>query len=304
MNNKVPAFASSPITAPQWRQIVDSATETAIITFDLHGRVTAWSDGSERLLGWSESEMLGEELNRIFLPGSQQLSVEMAEARTKDRGFGEEGWRLRKDGTRIWAVGEVSPIRENDQIVGFVKILRDRTQQRTDEEAVREERRALEILNRVGSALAIETELHQLVQIVTDAGVELTGAELGAFFYNVRNESGESYMLYTLSGASPEAFSKFPMPPNTAVFAPTFNGKGIVRSEDITKDPRYGKNAPHKGHAGRSSASAKLSRGSCRVTRRKCARWFVLWTRPSRDFHRAFRARSRRTGRRGSCGDG
>ena len=54
-------------------------------------------------------------------------------------------------------------------------------------------------------------------------------------------------MLYTLSCASPDAFSKFPMPRNTAVFAPTFNGDGIVRSDDITQDPRYGKNAPRKG---------------------------------------------------------
>jgi signal transduction histidine kinase len=54
-------------------------------------------------------------------------------------------------------------------------------------------------------------------------------------------------MLYTLSGAPLEAFSKFPMPRNTAVFAPTFNGEGIVRSDDITKDPRYGHNAPRKG---------------------------------------------------------
>jgi signal transduction histidine kinase len=61
------------------------------------------------------------------------------------------------------------------------------------------------------------------------------------------NEEGESYMLYTLSGAPIEAFSKFPMPRNTEVFAPTFNGEGIVRSDDITKDPRYGRNAPRRG---------------------------------------------------------
>jgi signal transduction histidine kinase len=85
------------------------------------------------------------------------------------------------------------------------------------------------------------------VQIVTDAGVELTGAEFGAFFYNVVNDNGQSYMLYTLSGAPAEAFSQYPMPRNTQVFAPTFNGQGILRSDDITKDPRYGKNAPRKG---------------------------------------------------------
>jgi len=191
--------------------------------------------------------MLGKTLECIFPPGSDQLEREIAAAIAHGRGGGEEGWRLRKDGSQIWGSGEVAPILEGDAIVGFVKVLRDRTQQRAAEETIREERRALEVLNRAGSALAAETDLQRLVQTVTDTGVELTGAQFGAFFYNVEDERGESYMLYTLSGAPPEAFSKFPMPRNTEVFAPTFSGKGIVRSDDITKDPRYGRNAPRKG---------------------------------------------------------
>jgi PAS domain S-box-containing protein len=234
------------ISAPQWRQIVNSAVDTAIISIDRQGRVTSWSAGATRILGWSEAEMLGETLDRIFPPDSRQLEREMVDAVTRGRG-GEEGWRLRKDGSVFWATGELTPIRDADAIVGFVKILRDRTQQRSIEEDAREERRALEILNRAGAALGRETDLQRLVQIVTDAGVDLTGAQFGAFFYNVLNERGESYMLYTLSGAPAEAFSRFPMPRNTEVFAPTFNGEGIVRSGDITKDPRYGRNAPRKG---------------------------------------------------------
>jgi len=238
---------SPPITATQWRQIVDSAADTAIISLDRQGRITSWNAGATRLLGWTEPEMVGKTMDCIFPTGSDQLEREIAGAIAHGRGGGEEGWRLRKDGSRIWGAGEVAPIREGGEIVGFVKILRDRTEQREAEEAVREERRALEVLNRAGSALAAETDLQRLVQIATDAGVELTGAEFGAFFYNVKNESGESYMLYTLSGAPAEAFSRFPMPRNTEVFAPTFNGEGIVRSDDITKDPRYGRNAPRKG---------------------------------------------------------
>ncbi|HEY2403248.1 MAG TPA: ATP-binding protein [Steroidobacteraceae bacterium] len=238
---------SPPITAAQWRQIVNSAVDTAIIGLDRQGRITSWNAGATRLLGWSEPEMIGKTLERIFTPGSDQLEREIAAAIAHGRGGGEEGWRLRKDGSHIWGAGEVTPIREGNEVVGFVKILRDHTQQREAEEAVREERRALEVLNRAGSALSMETDLQRLVQIVTDAGVELTRAEFGAFFYNVEDERGESYMLYTLSGAPAEAFSKFPMPRNTEVFAPTFNGAGIVRSDDITKDSRYGHNAPRKG---------------------------------------------------------
>jgi PAS domain S-box-containing protein len=238
----------STITAAQWRQIVNGATDTAVISTDERGRVTGWNTGATRILGWSESEMLGQSLSHIF-PDDQQefLRQEIEDATAHGIGGGEEGWRVRKDGSRFWAVGELSPIREDEAIVGFVKILRDRTNQRQTEEILREERRALEVLNRAGSALAAQTDLERLVQIVTDAGVELSGAEFGAFFYNITNQAGESYMLYTLSGAPLEAFSKFPMPRNTEVFAPTFNGEGIVRSDDITKDPRYGKNAPRKG---------------------------------------------------------
>jgi PAS domain S-box-containing protein len=112
---------------------------------------------------------------------------------------------------------------------------------------LRQEARTLEILNDTGVAVAAERELTTLVQTVTDAGVKLSHAEFGAFFYNVTREDGEAYTLYTLSGVPREAFAKFPMPRNTAIFEPTFRGRGPVRSDDILADPRYGKNAPHKG---------------------------------------------------------
>jgi signal transduction histidine kinase/CheY-like chemotaxis protein len=110
-----------------------------------------------------------------------------------------------------------------------------------------EESRVLEILNKVGATVAAELNLERAVQFLTDAATELTGATFGSFFYNVIDEKGESYTLYTLSGAPREAFSKFPMPRNTAVFALTFSGEGVVRSDDILKDPRYGQNDPHYG---------------------------------------------------------
>lgn len=193
--------------------------------------------------------MFGKSLAGIFTEEDRQgqLRREIADATLHGKGGGEEGWRVRKNGSRFWAVGELSPIRENGKIIGFVKILRDRTAQQQTEEIICEERRALEILNRTGSALAAETDLQRLVQIVTDADVERSGAEFGAFFYNVTNEAGESYMLYALSGAPLEPFCRFPKPRNTEVFAPTFNGEGIIRADDITKDPRYGKNTPRNG---------------------------------------------------------
>lgn len=115
------------------------------------------------------------------------------------------------------------------------------------QEELNAQRRLLQTLNRTGAGVAAELDQDALVQMVTDAGVELTGAQFGAFFYNVVEGSGESYMLYTLSGVERSAFSDFPMPRNTKIFAPTFAGDGIVRSDDITTDQRYGHNAPFRG---------------------------------------------------------
>ncbi|MEP7151610.1 MAG: PAS domain-containing protein, partial [Nitrospira sp.] len=80
-----------------------------------------------------------------------------------------------------------------------------------------------------------------------DAGREVSRAEFGAFFHNVQNADGESYQLFTLSGAPREAFERFGMPRSTPVFGPTFRGEAPVRVPDILTDPRYGTMAPHHG---------------------------------------------------------
>lgn len=124
---------------------------------------------------------------------------------------------------------------------------RGKAQIARSERRLREETEALEILNETGATIAADLELESVVQTVTDAGVALTGAKYGAFFYNVIGERGEEYMLFTLAGAPREAFEKFGMPRNTKMFAPTFGGEGVVRSGDIQQDPRYGHSAPHHG---------------------------------------------------------
>jgi GAF domain-containing protein len=120
------------------------------------------------------------------------------------------------------------------------------------EARLKDESETLEVLNTVGQTLAAELNTDALVQAITDSATRLSGAQFGSFFYNVVDERGEAYTLYTISGVPREAFSKFPMPRNTKVFSPTFAGEGIVRVDDITQDPRYGKNAPYfgkpKGH--------------------------------------------------------
>ena len=118
---------------------------------------------------------------------------------------------------------------------------------RDAERSLQEQADTLAALNRTGAKLVSELDLNRLLQAVTDAGTQLTRAHFGAFFYNTINDLGESYTLYVLSGVPREAFARFPMPRNTAVFGPTFRGESVLRSDDITRDPRYGRNAPYAG---------------------------------------------------------
>ncbi|MFC6093073.1 ATP-binding SpoIIE family protein phosphatase [Saccharothrix lopnurensis] len=114
-------------------------------------------------------------------------------------------------------------------------------------EDIRAEAELVDVLQVVGQRLTAQLDLDVLVQDATDAATRATGAEFGAFFYNLINQYGESYTLYTLSGVPRAAFESFPMPRNTAVFAATFDGLGTVRSDDITRDPRYGLSEPYRG---------------------------------------------------------
>jgi hypothetical protein len=104
-----------------------------------------------------------------------------------------------------------------------------------------------ETLLRLAESIAGEQSVKGLVQSVTDVGTELTSAAFGAFFYNAVGAQGEALTLYTISGVPIERFDSFPMLRATAVFAPTFDGEGTVLSQDITLDPRYGKNPPYNG---------------------------------------------------------
>lgn len=145
-----------------------------------------------------------------------------------------------RDGVERWISAKGSAIFESNKAVRFIGTVLDITARKRAE-------RRFELVNKIGAAVAAERNIDRIVQQITDAGVELTSAEFGAFFYNKVDENGESLTLYTLSGVPREHFDKFPMPRNTMVFAPTFSGEGAVRSDDIRADPRYGKNAPHNG---------------------------------------------------------
>ncbi len=226
-----------------------NSSEDAVVSKTLQGIVTSWNQAAERLFGFTAAEMIGQSILRI-IPEELQYQEEeiLRKIRSGERIERFETTRVHKDGRRLEISLTVSPVRDpQGTIIGAAKIAHDITARRAAERALREEATALQTLNELGQAVASQLDLERIVQLVTDAATRLTGAAYGAFFYNILNDAGESYWLYTLSGASREAFAQFPMPRNTEVFSPTFRGEGVVRSDDIRKDPRYGKNTPYQG---------------------------------------------------------
>jgi two-component sensor histidine kinase len=140
------------------------------------------------------------------------------------------------------------PIKDSEgAVTGIFLEGHDVTEQGAAEERLALHASTLETLNKTGAVLASELDLDKIVQRVTDAGVVLTGARFGAFFYNTTDGNGEGLTLYSLTGANRSQFDGFGHPRATEVFKPTFDGVNVVRSDDITKDPRYGKTGPHFG---------------------------------------------------------
>ena len=227
----------------------------AVIATDVHGRVTFINPVAAALAGWEMPEALGrpiEEVFRIAREGTDE-AVESPVARVLREGrivgLANHTVLQRRDGVRLPIDDSGAPIAgaAGGAPVGAVLVFRDVTARREAEKAARERTVLLEAWNEISGAFASEPDLEHVVQTVTDVTTRLTGAQFGAFFYNVTDERGESYALYTVSGVPREAFAKFPMPRNTAVFGPTFRGEAVVRSDDITRDPRYGRNPPHRG---------------------------------------------------------
>ncbi|MDB5288781.1 MAG: two-component hybrid sensor and regulator [Phycisphaerales bacterium] len=228
---------------------VVESSDDAVISKTLEGIITTWNISAQRIFGYTADEVVGKSIT-ILIPRDRigEEADILSRLKKGQRIEHYETVRVRKDGTLLDVSLTVSPVRDAvGRLVGASKIARDITARRQMEEALRDESRVLELLNKTGIMIASQLDLQALVQSVTDAATQLSGAQFGAFFYNVTNEHGESFLLYALSGAPREAFEKFGLPRNTPVFEATFRGRGVVRSADITQDPRYGTMEPHHG---------------------------------------------------------
>jgi len=199
--------------------IVESS-EDAIISKNLSGIVTSWNSGAERIFGYTAAEIVGKPVSVLAAPDRLD---EMPEILSKiKQGLRVEHYetrRRRKSGQIIDVALTVSPVHDAaGRIVGASKIARDISDRKQEEQKralllgrEQEARRTAELLNRVAPRLLAQLELEKLIQEVTDIATTLVGAEFGWL--------------------------------NREVPAATFRGEGVLRSDDVTLDPRYGENS-------------------------------------------------------------
>src|SRR5438876_4559258 len=142
-----------PTTAPRhldydaYRLLVQEVKDYAIFLLDTKGRIQSWNTGAQRLKGYTQKEIIGQHFSVFYTRddlANKKPQRELEKALTEGR-VEDEGWRLRKDGTRFWANVVITAIYDDDgNHVGFAKVTRDLTERRAAEEALRAERASLE----------------------------------------------------------------------------------------------------------------------------------------------------------------
>lgn len=121
------------------KHIYDSATHFAIFTTDVDGKVNTWNLGAEKILGFSQDDMIGSDLSRIFTPEDQaagNVRREMTTAAATGRAT-DYRWHMRKNGSRFWADGVMTPIQgDSKEIIGYLKILQDITERKVAQDEI------------------------------------------------------------------------------------------------------------------------------------------------------------------------
>lgn len=128
--------------------LIRSVVDYAIYMLDTEGRVISWNPGAERIKGYTANEILGEHFSRFYTDEERALGVPqeaLRKARETGR-FTAEAWRVRKDGTRFWAMVVIDPIFENGRLIGFAMVTRDITDQHDAHLATIESERRFRIL--------------------------------------------------------------------------------------------------------------------------------------------------------------
>ncbi len=211
----------------RFQLLVQAVTDYAIFLLDANGTIVSWNSGAQRIKGYATDEIIGQHYAVFFPPEDRAAGKPeraLNTAATTGR-FEDEGWRLRKDGTRFWALAALQGIRdEQGRLVGFAKVTRDITERRNAETALRES----------------ERQFRLLVQGVADYAIFMLSPEGRVTSWNSGAERIKGYAADEIIG---EHFSRFYTEedrragaPQRALQAATADGKFEGEGWRVRKD--------------------------------------------------------------------
>jgi len=199
----------------RFRLLVESVKDYAIFMLDPTGVVQTWNRGAERIKGYRAEEIIGRHFSAFYRPEDVwKCERELEAARTEGR-VEDEGWRVRKDGSLLWAVVVITCLRnESGEIVGFAKVTRDMTERRSAEESLRQS----------------EERLRLLVETVEDYAIFMLDPSGRVATWNAGAERIKGYRADEIIG---QHFSTFYPPSDVAV------GKCEMELEVAARDGRF-----------------------------------------------------------------
>ncbi|HEY1230832.1 MAG TPA: PAS domain S-box protein, partial [Ramlibacter sp.] len=130
----------------RFRLLVQGVTDYAIYMLDAQGQITNWNSGAHRIKGYADTEVVGTHFSRFYTEEdrAEGLPARALDLAAREGRFENEGWRVRKDGSRFWAHVVIDPIRNAmGELVGFAKITRDNTERKAAAEQLEKAREAL-----------------------------------------------------------------------------------------------------------------------------------------------------------------
>ncbi|MFC7551154.1 PAS domain S-box protein [Pseudoroseomonas wenyumeiae] len=183
------------LTTSTYELLIRSVVDYAIFMLDRSGHVMSWNSGAEHIKGYTADEIIGEHFSRFYVEEDRAagLPAKALKTATETGRFSAEAWRMRRDGTRFWAMVVIDAIYQDGQLIGFAKITRDMTEQRKAQLV----------------AMESERRFRLLVEGVTDYAIYMLDTNGRVSNWNAGAERIKGYTLADIVG---QHFSRFYTP--------------------------------------------------------------------------------------------